>query len=256
MRSGVVCAVAPGCVHALAFRVAAVLLLGSAVAGCAAGGQPRFAGANATVAFEAIDGPPPAVFEKLVTKLNDEAQARQIPVVSRASPAQYRVRGYIAAQTDKKRNTIAWVWDVYDGAERRALRIAGEEPAGAPRRDAWASADDKVLARIAQNGMARIAEFLKTGAPAPVEAPVQDREREPVMTVASRDDFAPESAGIFRFFRGTEPRPAAQAPTAQSSMVQDPPPVLLAQVPVPRPRPEVARSLTEEDLIKYAASRR
>ena len=43
---------------------------------------------------------------------------------------------------------IAWVWDVYDSNQQRALRLSGEEPAGkVGRGDAWAAADDL---RVAQ----------------------------------------------------------------------------------------------------------
>ena len=58
----------------------------------------------------------------------------------------------------EKQTTIAWVWDVYDGDERRALRISGEETAGR-RRDAWAAADD-ASRRIARTGMDQLAAFL------------------------------------------------------------------------------------------------
>src|SRR4029077_15283788 len=44
---------------------------------------------GATVAFESIDGPPPEVFRKLVTSLNDEAGAHKIAVVSRSSTPTY-----------------------------------------------------------------------------------------------------------------------------------------------------------------------
>ena len=80
------------------------------------------------MAFESIDGPPPEVFRKLVANLNDEADARQIAVVSRTGTATYRVRGYVSALVERGKTTFAWVWDVYDTDKRRTLRIAGEEP--------------------------------------------------------------------------------------------------------------------------------
>ncbi len=49
--------------------------------------------------------------------------------------------------------SIAWVWDVYDRDQKRALRLSGEEQAGKGGRDAWATADDLVLRRIAQAGL-------------------------------------------------------------------------------------------------------
>jgi hypothetical protein len=147
----------------------AALLLAAAASGCASDAPVRLASiGGTTVTFESIDGPPPPVFHKLVATLNDEAAARRLPVVSRAEPATYRVRGYVSAVADHRKVSFAWVWDVYDAEKRRRLRIAGEERAQTRPRDAWAAADEALLRRIAQNGMKEIAAFL--GAPAPLPA--------------------------------------------------------------------------------------
>jgi len=47
-----------------------------------------------TLAFDSIDGPPVAVFNRLVDNLTSEAQARQLSIASREGAANYRVRGY------------------------------------------------------------------------------------------------------------------------------------------------------------------
>ena len=62
------------------------------------------------------------------------------------------MRSYLAAQVSRGTTMIAWVWDVYDRDQQRALRLSGEEPAGKAGRDAWAAADDLVLRKIAQAG--------------------------------------------------------------------------------------------------------
>ena len=103
------------------------------------------AGSGATVAFESIDGPPPQVFERMVSVLDSELKLRNLQIVSREGAASYRVRSYLAAQVSRGRTTIAWVWDVYDRDQQRALRLSGEEPAGKAGRDAWAAADDLML---------------------------------------------------------------------------------------------------------------
>ncbi len=109
-------------------------LFGLGAAGCTTapqGATPIAMVRGPTVAFESIDGPPESIFRQLVQDLNDEATVRQVAVVSRDAPAQYRVRGYVAALVEKRRRTvIAWVWDVYDADQRRAIRLTGEEPAG------------------------------------------------------------------------------------------------------------------------------
>jgi hypothetical protein len=151
--------------------------LGLGVAGCSTVPQAPAAYASArgpTVAFEAIDGPPESIFRKLVQDLSDEAAARQMAIVSREAPAQYRVRGYLVPLVDKRRTTtIAWVWDVYDLDRRRAVRIAGEEKTGGAGRGTWAAADDQVLRRIAKSGMDQLAAYLAAPdvPPSPPAAP-------------------------------------------------------------------------------------
>ena len=121
---------------------ATVLMLACALGGCASGGavNDSFAmassGGTATVAFESIDGPPETLFRKLVTQLAQEANARQIAMVSRESPAQFRIRGYVAAHVQGKKTTITWVWDVYDADREsrqydpRICRTHRRQPAG------------------------------------------------------------------------------------------------------------------------------
>ncbi|HEY2137961.1 MAG TPA: hypothetical protein VGH49_18895 [Xanthobacteraceae bacterium] len=154
---------APSAMRRIGTRMVAAALLGLCVAGCSTGPQAPVAGATVhgpTVAFDSIDGPPESIFRKLVQYLSDEAAARQMAVVGHDAPAQYRVRGYLAALVEKRRPTvIAWVWDVYDSDQRRAVRITGEEAATSGR-GTWAAADDQLLRRIAKSGLERLAAFM------------------------------------------------------------------------------------------------
>src|ERR1700679_1644170 len=142
--------------------IAALLLaMACGLGGCAGGGAAidafAQAGSGATVAFESIDGPPPQVFDRMVSVLDSESKLRNLSVVSRQDQASYRVKSYLAAEVNHGRTTIAWVWDVYDGNQQRALRLSGEEPAGKSGRDAWTSVDDLVLRKIAQAGLSGLA---------------------------------------------------------------------------------------------------
>ncbi|MEP7031888.1 MAG: hypothetical protein ABI830_13215, partial [Pseudolabrys sp.] len=94
-------------------RLCLVLAAALTLGGCMHDGQPDMASQprGATVAFDSIDGLPPGQFKTLVQNLNDEAQHRRLSVMSRESPAAYRVRGYIAAKVVKGQTTISWVWD-------------------------------------------------------------------------------------------------------------------------------------------------
>ena len=156
--------------------------LGGALGGCASGGPAgnAFASAGgATVTFESIDGPTPQVFDRMVNLLDSESKLRNVAVVSREASASYRIRSYLAAQVSRGRTTIAWVWDVYDRDQQRAIRLSGEEPAGKAERDAWAAADDVVLRRIAQAGLTGLSGMINgtatpdaPAAPPPLRGPV------------------------------------------------------------------------------------
>jgi hypothetical protein len=171
--------------------------LGGALGGCAGGGAAgnafASAGNGATVTFESIDGPPPQVFERMVNLLDSESKLRNLAVVSRDGSASYRIKSYLAAQVSRGRATIAWVWDVYDRDQQRAIRLSGEEPAGKAGRDAWAAADDVVLRRIAQAGLTGLSGMINGTAPADAPAaPPAPRGRGPA--VASTDQPPPSGA--------------------------------------------------------------
>jgi hypothetical protein len=180
---------------------AALLVAGCALGGCAGGGaaSSSFAmagggGSGSTVAFESIDGPPPQVFDRMVGVLDSESKLRNLSIVSREGQASYRVRSYLAAQVNRGRTTIAWVWDVYDSSQQRALRLSGEEPAGKAGRDAWAAADDLVLRRIAQAGFSGLSAMVNGTAPVdtPAGAPPVPGLRGPA--VASAEQPSPANA--------------------------------------------------------------
>ncbi len=237
---------AQSCLAAL-WRVALIAICGFAVAACTTTGSRP--GPNATVAFESIDGPPPATFRKLVQKLSDEAEARKVPIVSRETPAPYRIRGYVALgiQKKQKRTVVSWVWDVYDAEQKRSFRLSGEEIAGPAGRDAWDAANDDVLGRVARAGMESLMAYFQSPgsvAPAPPADPAPGDGGERDITVAAaRDDFRPESQGIFRLFRN---EPAAPQDASLQAEAVDP------AVPLPRRRPAAA-GRGSEDKVAMAA---
>jgi len=236
-------------VGALGLRGVLIAACGLGAAACTTTGSRP--GQNATVAFESIDGPPPATFRKLVQKLNEEAEARKVPVVSRESPAPYRIRGYVAlaVQKKQKRTIVSWVWDVYDSEQKRSIRLSGEEIAGPAGRDAWDAANDEVLGRVARAGMERLAVYFQSpGLNAPSAEPPAGEGGDRPVTVAANDDFRPESQGIFRLFRN-EPavsRTAVSASVEITASASDP------AIPLPRHRPAAGRR-GGEDKVALAA---
>jgi hypothetical protein len=145
-----------------------------------------------TIAFESIDGPPPQVFDRMVGVLDSESKLRSLSIVSRDGTAAYRVRAYLAAQISRGRTTIAWVWDVYDQNQQRALRLSGEEPAGRAGRDGWAAADDLVLRKIAQAGLSGLGDMIN-GTPPGTQSPAPGLRG---AVVASADQTPAASDGL------------------------------------------------------------
>src|SRR5215470_17441668 len=183
--------------HSLRSGFAALLLAwASTLGGCAnngaTGGNASGAlamvsdsSSGSTVAFESIDGPPPQVFDRMVGVLDSESKLRSLSIVSRENAAAYRVRSYLSAQVNHGKAVIAWVWDVYDRDQQRALRLSGEEPAGKAGRDPWTAADDMVLRKIAQAGLSGLSSMVNgTPADTPSPAPVPSGKRGPAVAGA------------------------------------------------------------------------
>jgi len=233
-------------------RLVLAAVCATALASCTLDGPPSLSAAmprGATVAFESIEGPPPAQFHTLVQNLNDEAQIRRLAVISRETVSAYRVRGYLAAKVVKGQTTISWVWDVFDGDERRALRINGEESSKGPYRDPWTAADDAMLRRIARSSMEQLANFLTLPKVVPSGPIASSTPREPQVATIGLRDPSPEAAGIFRIFQtNADPAPAETTETsATADNIPD-------RVPLPRRRPASDAAVSMLELLTRTAS--
>jgi hypothetical protein len=153
------------------------------------------ASSSPAIAFESIDGPPPPVFDRMVSVLDTESKLRNLAIVSReGQAAAYRVRSYLSAQVVRGRTVIAWVWDVYDQNQQRALRLSGEEQGGKAGRDPWTTADDMILRKIAQSGLSGLSAMINGGpVEAPSPAPEPATKRGPAVASAEGAVSAPET---------------------------------------------------------------
>ena len=177
-------------------RTSLLMALLSLTAACTTNGSGPVASSASfgpTVAFESVDGPPPQVFDRLVRALETESTARSFTIVSREAQASYRVRSYLSAQVRHGKTTIAWVWDVYDRDQERAVRLSGEEPAGKGGRDAWATADDQLMRRIALAGLNGLNGLISGTAPAQ-DSPAPAAPRSSGPAIAQIDGYRPDSA--------------------------------------------------------------
>ncbi len=149
-------------------------LLGLALAGCETnsllGGnaaQPQASviqPTKAKVAFAPIIGAPANIATTLTTSLVAAVERQSVPVARTANEtADYTVRGYVVAASEKAGTKISYIWDVTDRDGKRAHRITGEEFApGKGAKDPWSAVDQAMLDRIATNTSTQLAAFVPT----------------------------------------------------------------------------------------------
>lgn len=132
--------------------------------GGVAANAPRIDAPGVPIAIESIEGAPEAVRSQLASALAAEAAARQIALVPRSDPAQYRVKGYLTAfPAEGGGTTLSFVWDVFDASNKRSRRIEGSSVAssgGGGGGDPWSGIDQATLRQAASQGMNEIAGFL------------------------------------------------------------------------------------------------
>ena len=126
------------------------------------------------ITLEAVEGPPDAVQSALTAAFTQAAANHQVTVVDDSQSPRFRLKGYLTATTAPDGKTaVAYVWDVFDAANRRAQRVTGLEETGGDPANPWSRLDDRTLQRIASKSMDGIADYLASAgsaAPATVTA--------------------------------------------------------------------------------------
>ena len=132
--------------------------------GACQGTGASFSGSPAGVPIkvESIEGAPAPVKTAFASALAAAASDRQVELVSAATEARYRVRGYLTTEaTEDGATTLAYVWDVFDDSKRRTRRLTGSSPIrSVAGRNSWSGLDKAALAKLAAESMDEIAGFL------------------------------------------------------------------------------------------------
>jgi hypothetical protein len=139
----------------------APLLLGSCQDLSVDASVPARMAPGVPIVVETIEGAPADVRNAFTAAFNKAAADHQVTVVDDAQAARFHLKGYLTAYAADDGNTaLAYVWDVFDGTNRRTQRVTGvEEVTGAPA-DPWSRVDDRTLQRMAGKSMDGIADFL------------------------------------------------------------------------------------------------
>jgi hypothetical protein len=110
------------------------------------------------VALEQLHGAPDGVRSQIVEQVARDGV--QHGLILRADPGtyDYKLRGYLLAETAKSQVKVIYVWDVLDATGARVSRVSGEEivAAGKSTADRWASVPRGVLAMVAEKAVAAL----------------------------------------------------------------------------------------------------
>lgn len=154
-----------------------------ALAGCqettTTAARPRVDAPGVPVSVQSISGAPDQVTTRFASMLGEAAAERKMEIVASNAPARFRVRGYLTAHpTEDGQTSLAFVWDVYDEAKKRAQRVQGEslgKRGGAE--DPWSGIDQTIVAKAASDSMDAIATFLVSVPPAERPAATDDKAK-------------------------------------------------------------------------------
>lgn len=102
----------------------------------------------ATVALASLDAGPGDQAARFKAVFDREAAEREIALVD-PKAAHYLVRGYLSAAPGERGTDVAYVYDVFDAAQRRVERVTDSLTLPATGGDPWAALDDRALASLA-----------------------------------------------------------------------------------------------------------
>jgi hypothetical protein len=150
------------------------------------------------VAVAPIIGTPPQVATDLTDALVAAGKDRGLTLIPGTGSANYTLRGYLVASSERKGSKISYIWDVSDSKGERVARVSGDEMiASRSGSDPWSGVDAATLRSIAGKTTSQLAATLSRGGGAP--AAVAASQGNPATTAsASPAPAAPslKSAGV------------------------------------------------------------
>jgi hypothetical protein len=150
------------------------------------------------VAVAPIIGTPPQVAQDLTDALVAAGKDRSLTLIPGTGKANYTLRGYLVASSEKAGSKISYIWDVTDAKGERVARVSGDELIAARAgSDPWSGVDSGALRSIAGKTTSQLAATLSRGGSS-AAAVAASSEGSPATTAsASRPTAAsPKSAGV------------------------------------------------------------
>jgi hypothetical protein len=191
-------------------RIASVALAALALAslsGCGGGpggpssggilsGAGGWFGGSSKVAIAPIIGTTPEIAQEMTAALVAAGKDRNLTLLTNGGGANYTLRGYLVASTEKRGSTISYIWDVNDAQGSRVARISGDEViATRSGSDPWSGVDSATIRSIAGKTTSQLAASLsRRGGSASAVAVASDASPAAPATTASTPAPAPSVA--------------------------------------------------------------
>ena len=197
--------------HIASIALAAVAFL--CLAGCGGGPSTSSFFSSATSLFSRstkvglapIVGAPQPVAEQFTQALIDAGKDRRLTIVPGGGSADYTLRGYLLASSEKGGSKISYIFDVTDAKGTRVARVSGDELVPGKAADPWDAVNGTVLNSIAGKTTSQLAASLPHGSGA---TPVAVSEGNPATTASA----APPAVTALPRANGVLVAPVAGAP--------------------------------------------
>lgn len=127
-------------------------------------GATSWFGGSTKIAIAPIIGTTPEIAAQMADALIVAGKERKLTLLPDGSKANYTLRGYLIASSEKQGAKISYIWDVTDAQGSRVARVSGDE--SVPKRagsDPWSAVDAAVIRSIAGKTTSQIAASLPRG---------------------------------------------------------------------------------------------
>jgi hypothetical protein len=163
-------------------------------------GATSWFGGSKTIAVAPIIGTTPEVANQLNEALVAAGKDRGLTFLPDGSKANYTLRGYLVASSERQGSKISYIWDVTDAGGTRVARVSGDEVvATRSGSDPWTSVDSATIRSIAGKTASQIAASMPHGggSAAAVASTEDSAPRAPAAPAASTASVAsPKADGV------------------------------------------------------------
>jgi hypothetical protein len=165
-------------------------------------GASGWFGGSSKIAIAPIIGTSPEVAQEMTTALVAAGKDRNLTLLTEGGKANYTLRGYLVASSEKRGSTISYIWDVNDAQGQRVGRISGDEVvATRSGSDPWSGVDSAAIRSIAGKTTSQLSAILsRRGGSASAVAAASDAAPAAPATTASTPPppsvASPKAAGV------------------------------------------------------------